>query len=170
MKFFYQKAFTLIEILVVIAILMLLISIALPEFSKLRKNQILIANVSNIISLIEKAKNQTSNSLNGESYGVYFTNNSVTLFEGTVYDAEDSNLEILNLDPGVTLELDLSEITAPGSGENGDPTDQIYFHRLTNQVSGVGSLNLSIENHKTTKNIHIEPFGVITILNGASKD
>jgi len=145
------KAFTLIEILFVISILGILLAIVLPNLNTMRANQILNSTVADVVSAINKASSQSLASLDSSSYGVHFASDSVTLFKGTVYGANDVNIEVVNITSPVTI----SQINLGG------PTD-LYFNRLTNTPSVTGNIVVRIDGANLQKTITIDATGRVS--------
>ena len=65
---FYRKGFSLIEVLIVIAVLAVIATVVLPQFSKVRENQVLKSGVEDILSSLDKARANTLSSLHSSSY------------------------------------------------------------------------------------------------------
>ncbi len=156
MKALHKKGFTLIEILFVIAIIGILISIILPQFSKMRQNQLLASSASDIVSVLNKASSQSINSLDSSSYGVYFENDSVVLFKGEVYDSNSPDNQALSLNEGITIsDIDLFKVSDDSA------TVEVYFARLTGRPNAYGDIILTIGN--LNKIISLNKAGGISI-------
>src|SRR5664279_5464989 len=97
MKNFYKKGITAPELLVVLVVLTILFSIVIPQFSKIRENQVLKSAVVDTLSSINKAESKTLASANSSSYGVHFQSTQVIIFKGTVFSSGDSNNETINI-------------------------------------------------------------------------
>ena len=54
-KNFYKKGITIIELLVVLAVLGIIISVIIPQFSKVRENQMLKSAVQDTLSSLNNA-------------------------------------------------------------------------------------------------------------------
>jgi prepilin-type N-terminal cleavage/methylation domain-containing protein len=136
MKNFYKKGLTVIEILMVIAILAILAAIILPQFSKMRENQLLKNAISDILSSLNKAQSQTLASVNSSEYGVHFQSDRVIIFKGKVFSssAEDNETILIGEPVGI------SNVTLGGvSGASGD----MYFNRLSGAPSATGTVAVS---------------------------
>src|SRR3989344_9234934 len=117
MKNFYKRGITAIEILVVIAVLGIIFAIALPQFSKMRENQVVKTAVSDTLSSINKARSQTLSSLNSSSYGVHFQSDRVIIFTGQSYSEGAAGNETINIVTPATI----SNVTLNGtSGISGN--------------------------------------------------
>jgi prepilin-type N-terminal cleavage/methylation domain-containing protein len=153
MKNFFKKGMTIIEVLVVIAVLGIIFSIVIPQFSKMRENQVLKSGVVNVLSSINKARSQTLASLNSSEYGVHFQSDKVIIFKGTIFSTSDSNNETINL----TAPASISNVTISGvSGASGN----IYFNRLSGMPSNTGINTITISTISYSKNITISATGV----------
>ena len=63
----FVKGITLVEVVLVIVVLGIIFSIALPEFAKMRERQVLKSGVEEIISSVNKARSRTLASINSFS-------------------------------------------------------------------------------------------------------
>ncbi|MEO5635262.1 MAG: type II secretion system protein [Candidatus Paceibacterota bacterium] len=140
MKNFYKKGFTLIEVLIVIAIVGLLIAIVLPKFSKIRENQVFKGAILDTISSINKAKGETLSSISSSEYGVHFQSDKVIIFKGKVFSSGASDNETII----ITSPASITNVTLGGvSGTSG----AIYFNRLTGAPSATGTITIATSNY-----------------------
>jgi len=122
--------------IVVVAVIAIIVSIVLPQFSKSREMQVLKSGVQDLLSSIDKARSETLSSLNSSSYGVHFQSNKIIIFKGTVFSANDANNETINF----TTPANISNVTLGGvSASSGD----VYFNRLSGAPSTTGTVTLS---------------------------
>ncbi len=146
-----KQGITIIELLVVLAVLGIIISVVIFQFSKIRENQVLKNGVADILSSINKARSQTLSSLNSSEYGVRFESDKVIIFKGKVFSDIDPANEIIN----ITMPANITNITLGGISEiSGD----MYFNRLSGTPSADGSITLSTANY--SKIITISATGV----------
>ena len=132
----YKRGITTLEILIVLAVLAGMFAIVIPQFSKIRENQVLKNAVSEVISSLNKAQSQTLASLNSSSYGVHFQSDKIIIFKGTVFSAGDINNETIN----ITIPANISNVTLAGiSGNSGD----VYFNRLSGTPNKTGTITVS---------------------------
>jgi Tfp pilus assembly protein FimT len=148
-KNYFKKQFgiTVIEILVVIAVLGIIFSIVIPQFSKMRESAVLKTAVGDILSSVNKARSETLSSLNSSSYGVHFQSDKVIIFKGISFVSNDQNNETIS-------------IVTPASISNGTfilPAN-IYFNRLSGSPSTTGSVIVSTTSY--SKTITISATGV----------
>lgn len=133
MKNIYKKGITIIEILIVIAVLGIIFSIVIPQFSKMRENQALKNGVQDILSSVNKARSQTLASLNSSVYGVHFQADKVIIFKGAVFSVGDAGNETID----ITTPAIISNIALAGGG------NEIYFNRLSGAPNTTGAVTVS---------------------------
>lgn len=151
MRNFNKKGISVIELLVLIAVLGIIFSIVIPQFSKMRENQVLKSGVQDILSSIDKARSQTLSSLSSSEYGVHFQSDKVIIFKGKIFSAVAGDNEIINIISPATI----STITLTGGGAD------IYFNRLSGVPSTSGTVTISTTSY--SKIITISATGVASI-------
>lgn len=154
MKNFYKKGITVIELLVVLAVLGIMVSIVLPQFSRMRENQVLKSGVQDILSSLDKARSQTLASLNSLNYGVRFEVDKIILFKTQAFDARAVDNETINIITPATISNVVLGCTPP------IPCD-IYFNRLSGSPSTNGTVTISTTNY--SKIITISATGVASV-------
>lgn len=102
-----KNGFTLLEILIAVAIIGLLLAIAVPSYSQLRKNVMLKNYTEDIVNTLRLAQNKSITSQDGKPWGVHFeTNpvNSYTLYrdDGSGYSGATSKT-VYQLNGGVKI-------------------------------------------------------------------
>jgi type II secretory pathway pseudopilin PulG len=131
-----HKGITLIEFLLVFAVLGLIFSVVTSQFSSVRERQVLRSAVSDILSSLNKARSMTLSSLNSSSYGVHFSSDEIIIFSGTAFSSGDPDNESVSL----TLPAVISDVTLDGmSGSSGN----FYFERLSGDPSKSGTVTVS---------------------------
>ncbi|MDE2399437.1 MAG: prepilin-type N-terminal cleavage/methylation domain-containing protein [Patescibacteria group bacterium] len=154
MKNHYKQGLSIIEIIVAVAILGIIFLVVIPQFSKIRDNQVIKSAVQDTLSAIDKARTETLSSLNSSEYGVHFQSDQVIIFKGKVFSAGDANNEIF----GITAPASITNVTFGGtSGVSGD----IYFNRLSGAPSTTGTITIS--NNSFSKIITISATGVASV-------
>lgn len=139
MKNHFKKGITLIEIIIVFAVLALIFGVVSSEFSKSRERQVLKSAVSDILSSLNKARTKTLSSVNSSSYGVHFEAGQITIFTGTSYSPGATGNESILL----ALPAEISNVAlGSGSGSSGN----LYFERLSGDPSKSGSVTVSTPN------------------------
>lgn len=150
----YRKGFSAAELIVIIALSALIFTLTYTTFASFSNMQALEKDTDVMISYIQKARNQTINSRNGNEYGVRFASTSVTLFEGTVYSASATTSQVYTFSP----KTQLSAISLTGG------TTSVYFEQLTGKPSATGTiLFYSKANASTTRRIYLYGSGLTEI-------
>ena len=72
-----NNGITIIEILIAIAVISIISSIVVLNLSKFRNEQALKNTTIDIVSLLNKAKQNTLSSINSNSYGVHFETDKI---------------------------------------------------------------------------------------------
>jgi prepilin-type N-terminal cleavage/methylation domain-containing protein len=145
-----QKAFTLLEILIVIAIIVVITTISLQSYVSLRKSQGLKADVQNIASLLGQARSQTLSSKNASVYGVNFASTTVTLFAGTTYTPGNSGNSVYSLTPHNVVTTNL-----PGG------TTAVLFNRITGETNQSNTVTATVTSETASSTINVYKTGVI---------
>lgn len=146
---FYTFGFTLIELIISIAILAVLFAITTINISPLPSNTLQSTNLDTLLSDI---RSQQTWSMSDDSfYGIYFGTDSYTLFKGNVFTEGISTNTVINLDPGIIFSNvtfpNSTVIFSPGSGD------------ITNYITGQDSFALtSLTTNKSTV-IKINKYG-----------
>lgn len=146
----HQKGFTILEILIVVAILAILTSISLAAFVSYRKSQALKADTENVAGLLAQARSQTVSSKNASAYGVHFTSGSATLFTAPTYSAGAASNVVYTLTPGNALTT-----TLPGG------TSALLFNRITGETNQSGTIEVKITSETASSTISIYKTGTI---------
>lgn len=131
-----KKGYTLIEILLVIAISVIILAIILSSFNSLIKTQALDKDYSSVASLIDQAKSLALNSKAGSQYGVHFASSTVVLFKGTNFSSGAADNQTYFLNSRVSLSAD---------NLIGSTTAEILFSRITGYANASGTVALSLK-------------------------
>jgi prepilin-type N-terminal cleavage/methylation domain-containing protein len=147
-----RKGFTLIEILIVIAILGIISVIVFGSFSVFRSSQGLDKDTDTVVEILRQARSQTLISKNASAYGVHVATTAVTLFSGDTYSAADPNNQVFTF-----LNADLVvSVTLTGGGSD------VIFKRLTGETSQNGTIVLSTQGAQPrTRTITVFKTGLI---------
>ncbi len=86
-----ERGFTLMEILIVIAISLLLLSVTLSVFLSFSKSRAIDVASGRIIDTLRIARSNTLASKDESVYGVHFASSTITLFKGGSFSSVDSN-------------------------------------------------------------------------------
>ncbi len=150
----FKRAFTLIELLLVIAIVAIIFAFSAPYTLRFYNTQLINETQSNILSVLSQARHNALLQKNDSDWGVKFDseNNQYILFQGSSY-AENVDLydEVYPL-------LNNVELT-------GDWTDEIVFSKYTgvptvNGETTFGTTTLAYES--MTRQIFIDEDGLIS--------
>ncbi len=148
-----NHGFTLIEILMVIAIMGILITIIISSFSILNKSQALEKSVRQGASIVSQARSLTLSSKEDSNYGVHFESSTLTLFKGPTYSALDANNIITPLNNLVSI----TNIALTGGGSD------VVFERLSGSISTPGTITYTLGDK--TKSLTISGTGLIEVGN-----
>lgn len=147
-----RKGFTLIEVLIVVAIIGVLSMIGANAFKKTSESENLNQQSAVALGMVEEARNNALASLNDSEYGIRFASTSVTLFRGKVYSVSSSN-KIYTYTNGV--------YSAPISIVGGN---DIYFNRISGEPSATGTITFKTStNGALSKIMTISGTGIIQI-------
>ena len=135
MKNIYKRGITIIELLVVLAVLGIIISVVTPQFSKIRENQVLKSGVQDVLSSLDKARSQTLASLNSSEYGVRFEADKIIIFKGAGFSSSSDN-EIIDI-------ITPASITNVALGCTPPIPCDIFFNRLSGSPSKTGTITVS---------------------------
>ncbi|MCK4454302.1 type II secretion system protein [Candidatus Parcubacteria bacterium] len=153
-----MKGFTLIEVLVAIAIIVILCSAAVNSYFSFRSQSDLNTNAQMILNALTLAQSKTLASEGASSYGVHFEQEKCVLFKGDTYNPAASDNKIYNFSsrleiPILDSGLDLNE----GGSE-------AVFARLTGNTSHFGTVKIQLKNNSEKyRIIKIESSGEATI-------
>lgn len=146
---------TLIEVIVIIFLVVIVGAIVFTNLSSFKKEQVLRNTASDIVTFLNKAKQNTLSSVNSSSYGVHFDSNKMVLFTGSVYSSSDTNNEVVEFNS-------LVSIPAIGGLNIGGGSD-VIFERLTGDTVG-GTIKLQRNDDNTKyKIINISKTGLISL-------
>lgn len=134
-----NTGFTLVELIIVIAILGILAAVAIPGFFSLRKSSDLDNNVQEFASALRLAQSKSLLSENSSQYGVYINTgvlpNQYVLFKGADYASRDVSADQVYSLPD-TMEF---------YGVNLGAKTQIVFDRLTGTPEEQGNVSIRIK-------------------------
>jgi len=153
-KVFHNKGFSLIETLIVFAIIAIISAITYAAFSSLKNDEILKKEANNLVSILEDARSLTISGKDASNHGVFFDilGNRTVSFAGDSYDPNSpANREYLLDSAVVILEVNLN-----GGG------NEVVFKRLKGETENSGSVILGLSSAtSTTETITIYPTGTV---------
>lgn len=153
-----KRGFTLVEMLIVVAIMIIVASAAVPLYGSLQVKAQVGETTSQIIQSIRIARANAVSGYNSTSSGVYFFidpagADSYTIYEGGSYVSRDTTYDQVNV---LDNALSINNINFVLTGNSID----INFARGSGKPSNVGSLNLthSVQGAST---ISLNNFGMV---------
>ncbi len=150
-----MKGFTILEIIISLAIFLILAVIIVFSFSPLRNNQELTNTVQETINLLNSARSKTLSSEGSSQYGVHFESSRIILFKGASFSESSPDNNVVALSSLV----EISVINLNGGGNN------LVFQRLTGKTNNYGTITLRIKSDVSkTKIIDIKNIGIVNVL------
>ena len=101
-----QKGFSLVEILVVLAIISIMAGILILSFASAQRDAVLEEAGASVMHAFESARNRSTSGVGGEDHGIWMKGSEIRIFSGEEYH-EDSVERVINLPSPV--ESDLSD-------------------------------------------------------------
>jgi prepilin-type N-terminal cleavage/methylation domain-containing protein len=148
-----NKGFTLVEILIAIALMALISTVVIFSFSKVNSMGALDKGSAEIVSTLNEARSLTLSSKDSSSYGVRFGESEVVLFRG-VYNPSSSENILIPLNSLIRI----SGVSLVGGGS------EVLFERLSGRVETSGSVTVSLVNDPSqSKIINIHETGLSEI-------
>lgn len=129
----FSMGFTFIEVLIAVAIVTTLSTIALISFNTARVVHNLNTSTQNVLSVLRFAQARTLAGENDSVWGVHLASNQITLFQGNTY-ASSPLTQIYAL-PG---SLQLTGILLNGGGSD------VIFKRITGETDQTGTFILNV--------------------------
>lgn len=126
--------FTLIEILVVIAIFFIFLALLITPFILLNREQALTGSMLIVKSALSEARSKTISSEHDTRYGVHFEEGEsvIVLFRGSSYSSGDPD----NVDVPLHSYISIDSVDLAGSASS------VLFDRLTGATSQAGEIVL----------------------------
>lgn len=157
-KFNSSRGFTLIEVLIAVAIMAILGLIALSAYNTLTKQVDLDSTSQSIISTLQLARSQTLASEGDTRYGVHFDSGQYVLFAGDTYTAGDPANKVYPLS---SSEIYLVNLNGGGN--------EVIFDRIRGTTSQDGSISLRLtETPSRTITIAVDTQGGVSVQNTLS--
>lgn len=147
------EGFSLIEILIGVAILFLIAFLAIASFTTFRQQVEIDSSSQNILSILRLARSKTLASESEDNYGVHFQSDKYVLFKGAAYDSNDSsNREYILTDS------EIYSITLNGGGSD------VIFNRIRGTTDEYGSvaIRLIVDTSKANT-ININSYGQVSV-------
>lgn len=135
----HTRGFSLMELMVVIAISVLLMGISLGVFSALTQKQIVEKSTENVYAVLQEARNKTILGENGSQYGVRFASSSITLFQGSAYNPSSAS----NITTVLNPRTEISSINLTGGATT------IVYSKLSGQPNATGTIQVILKSNST---------------------
>jgi prepilin-type N-terminal cleavage/methylation domain-containing protein len=145
-----QAGLSIIELLIVVAIIGVLIAVISYPFGTFRNKQALDNSANTVVSILQEARARTLGGVNDTNYSVRFETNRIVLFVGSAYNASATTNEAYSYESPVTL----SSTSLAGGAT------AVTFDRLKGTTSQSGTVTLS--NGTKTSVITVSASGSIT--------
>jgi len=148
---FRKKGISVVEVLIVVAIIAIITGISTSLFSHLANSQSLDKETETIVSFINKARNNAINSLEFTQHGVSFASTSLTVFYGTNPATAPTS---------TTYTLSTKDTIWNINFGNGQ--SYVYFNKLTGKPNTTGTLQVR-HSDNTFKTINIYATGLVEV-------
>ena len=133
---FSKHGFTLLEIIIVIAIMVVISAISVSTYTSLRARQAVLKDTDSIVSIMERAKSMSSNRKNDSSYGVKFSSSTAILFSGSSF-ASGNKVSEYDLDVSVKV----SSVSLSSNNT------EISFDKITGTPNATGTIVVSANSY-----------------------
>lgn len=149
-----QKGFSLIEMIIVLAVGAVLVTSVVVSFSSFRNSKIVDVSADQILSVINEARVKTVSSEDYSRFGVRLEANRAVFFKGDIFTESDPS----NRETPLSSLVEISDLSLNGGG-----TD-IVFQKLTGKTSNYGSLRVRLKSDNDKyKTISVKSTGIANI-------
>lgn len=145
-----HSGFTLIEILVSIAIVLLIMLVSVVTFKSIRDNQALKVATQDVGNALRDSRGHTLGSKGDTVYGVHIDEDAVVLFTGTTYSSTSPDNVTIPFSYGIRATSSLA-----------GNTTEVLFSRLTGLPSATGTIVLSDADTNSSNTITVYGSGLI---------
>ena len=147
-----KRGFTLLEMILVLAVIAVVSGILLGAFASFREASQLTETHSSIIGILKDARSRTLASKGNSNHGVHFEEIKTVLFKGSTYSSSDPSNEIYLLPAGIKI----SSINLTGGAAD------TVFTRLLGTTTASGKITITSKRDSgQSKTIDILSTGVI---------
>lgn len=153
---FFKRGLSLIEVLVVMAILIILVTTFISGIDYFQKGSVLNNEVEEAVSFLRLARSKTLASENASQYGVFFDISRAPhqwiLFKGMSYASREPDFDQAH---EITKIAEIGDISLGGASE-------VVFNRVSGTVDSAGSVSFRlIADSLKTRTVYIENSGRI---------
>lgn len=147
------RGLSLIEILIVIAIMLILATMLGTMLSSFNSVQQLRVGVNTAASVFERARNLSLVGEGGVAHGVHIGSTTLTLFEGSTYDANSASNETV----GLMGSLEVAAVTLAGGLD-------VIFAPLAGTTTNTGTLVFQVGSDSSRqRTVTISGSGVVSV-------
>lgn len=148
-----MKGFTLLEIIIVVAIMSVVGAISITSFRSFQRYADIDASANQIVAVLREARDRTAATDAANVYGVYFEPGRYVRFQGPVYDGD----AVTNVAYALPSTLELYDVNVGGDSI-------IIFNSLDGSADQAGSTSIRvIDDPEEFRTIEIFSTGVIGI-------
>lgn len=147
-----RKGFTVLEILLGVAILILVTAIVIISFSKMNENKALEKSADLIATILDEARSKSLSGEDASVYGVHLDASAATLFKGRNYSAASPDNEVTELNSLTGVR----NIALSGGGSD------IVFERMWGNTEQSGTFEIYLINSpEKFKTVSINSAGIV---------
>jgi prepilin-type N-terminal cleavage/methylation domain-containing protein len=148
-----ERGFTVMEVLIVVAVLAALATVTFSAFSNLSKSRILEKDAVSVVSLMNEARSLTLSSLEDSQYGVHLESSEAVLFKGLVYNSSDPDNQTITFHQRVTLST-ISLVNGP----------DVIFKKLSGSTEQFGTTTMTLSSNPIQqKDVILFTTGIVEI-------
>lgn len=140
-----KKGFTLLEIVLVVAISAVILGIVLFSFAGYRNREILKSTTLQVVSILRDARAKTLVAEGDSVYGVHFDVDQIILFTGSSYSPNSISNETTTIPSAIglaTTSLGATDVVFNRLSGEPSVTGEIYIYRLAEpQASTTVTIN-----------------------------
>jgi prepilin-type N-terminal cleavage/methylation domain-containing protein len=106
-NFYFKKGFTLMELLIVIALIAIFVAMTVPFTMDFYKEQVVEEQTANLANNLKVAQSHAQSGKNNSSWGIKFFEDEYVLFMGDSYSDAERNTDYdktYSISSGVTME------------------------------------------------------------------
>lgn len=141
-----QHGFTLVELLLSVAIMTMLIGLSLPVYETFVRRNDLDLTAQNIAGAIRRAEVYARGVKNDSTWSIEFLSSGVTIFKGSTYSTRDTSYdEIVSLPGSVSI-----------SGDS-----EMIFSKLSGSPDAAGTITLTSSTNDT-RTIAVNAKGMVS--------
>jgi prepilin-type N-terminal cleavage/methylation domain-containing protein len=150
-----KKGFTLLEMMIAIAIFMMIASLVLTAFSNFRARETLNASLEKVLAGFSRARLDSISSRGDSLYGVYILSNEVIYFKGASFPGlNDANNVIFTL----PAPIEIANISLNGGGST------VVFQHITGKTTNYGTFSVRVRSDTSiSKLITVNQSGAVSL-------